>query len=414
MNRVLYLANILPKRSETFVYREILALRKLGYEIDTASVRAPELDLGSPELDELSQSTVEVYSRGVIRLVADASVEVLRHPLKSMRTLMRLFGDVLFARDLRLSARAKVLWQGMASLALARRVGGRGIEHIHVHFAHVPATIGMYCSIQLRVGFSFTGHANDLFPSRTLLKEKIQRARFVNCISEWHRDFYRSIVHREDDDLIIVRCGVDTALYEVTPLPRGEIFELLAVGRLVEKKGFDLLLRALASVGREKGEQIHLTLVGDGPMWEPLQRLADELPANVGVTFTGSMENSVIMDLMGTADLVVLPCRVTSSGDRDGIPVVLMEGMVRGRCVLCGDLETIRELVEDGVSGVLVPAGDQAALERKIQELRFAPQRIEELGRGARRRIEQEFDLTLNARRMAERLEREPPGPSEQ
>ena len=138
-----------------------------------------------------------------------------------------------------------------------------------------------------------------------------------------------------------------------------------------------------------------------------LEALAATLPSAVEVDFRGETTNTQAMEFMSHADLFVLPCAITPSGDRDGIPVVLMEAMAYGRCVVSGDLETIRELVEDGVSGVLVPPGDAVALERALVELREDPQRRSALGEQARRRVEEEFDLSLNAKRLAARLSRE-------
>ena len=138
-----------------------------------------------------------------------------------------------------------------------------------------------------------------------------------------------------------------------------------------------------------------------------LEAMVATLPGDVEVDFRGEATNPQAMELMAHADLFVLPCAVTPSGDRDGIPVVLMEAMAYGRCVVSGDLETIRELVEDGVSGVMVPPGDAAALESVLAELRSDPQRRSALGQQARRRVEGEFDLILNAKRLAARLRRE-------
>jgi glycosyltransferase involved in cell wall biosynthesis len=106
------------------------------------------------------------------------------------------------------------------------------------------------------------------------------------------------------------------------------------------------------------------------------------------------------MELMGEVDVFVIPCRVAGSGDRDGIPVVLMEAMARGRCVVSGDLETIRELVRDGETGLMVPPGDRAALARVLSELALDRDRVDTLGRAGRLRVEQEFDLLVNARRI--------------
>lgn len=398
---ILYMSGTLPKRSETFVYREILALRELGVPVRTASVHDPaeKLDDAGP-LSRMAAETVGVYPPGVLRLLADAGAELLTRPGRTLRTAGGVLHDVLFSKEVRASRKPKVVWQGLGALALARRVRAMNIGHIHCHMAHVPTTVGMYAAMQLGVPFSFTGHANDIFPNRTLLREKLERACWVNCISHWHRGFYRSIVSRPDEDYPIVRCGVDTRAYQTTQAPRRERLEVLAVGRLVEKKGFDVLVRAAGTAARVGAPAMRVRIAGDGEQEAALRRLVADLPADALVEMLGDTGNEQVMALMGEVDVFVLPCRVAQSGDRDGIPVVLMEAMARGRCVVSGDIETIRELVRDGDTGVMIPPGDHDALVRTLTDLAHDRDRIDQLGCSARRWVEQEFDLTENARRI--------------
>jgi len=397
---VLYMSGALPVRSETFVYREICALRDLGIRIETASVHKPMAGLDDGVLYAMAKSSIEIYSLGAGALVRDALVECFVHPLRSVMTMTRCKLDAIFSSDITLSRRPKVVWQGMAGLALARRARSKGIMHIHAHMAHVPTTIGMYAAKQLGVSFSFTGHANDIFPNRTMLKEKLERSVFANCISYWHRAFFQDIVAKDDSCYPIVRCGVDTREYEPTQAPRGEQLQVLGVGRLVEKKGFDVLIKAAGEIAAAGGPPMRITIAGGGPDEEELAALVRSLPPTCEVVLLGDTDNDRVMELMTQVDVFALPCRVAKSGDRDGIPVVLMEAMARGRCVISGDIETIRELVEDGISGVMIPPGDQKTLEKVLVELANNRDRVDELGRAARRKMEDEFDLALNAKRI--------------
>ena len=402
---VLYMSGTVPKRSETFVYREILALRKLGIDIQTASVHASEHGLDDGVLEDIANTTTQIYAWGAVSIMCGNVFELLRHPVRTCCTMARCKLDAFFSSDVSLARKPKVIWQGMAGIALARRVRKSGVVHIHSHMAHVPTTIAMYAAKQLGITFSFTGHANDLFPNRTLLKEKLQRALFTNCISEWHRAFYQEIVSKPDADYPVVRCGVDTAAYQTTPAPRTEQLQVLSVGRLVEKKGFDVLIAAAGQIAERGGVPMRVVIAGDGPDEDKLRPMVNALHPMAEVQMLGDTDNDQVMELMSTVDVFALPCRIATSGDRDGIPVVLMEAMARGRCVISGDLETIRELVQDGVSGVMIPPGDQAALEEVLVELANNRDRVDELGAAARKRIEDEFDLTLNAQRIKEALE---------
>ena len=403
-NTVLYISGVLPARSETFVYREILALRSLGLDVATASVHAPTHGLDDGELAEMTKTTTELYSSGAMSIIVDAGIEACTHPIRTVSTLLRCVQDAALSPDVPSRKRAKVVWQGVAGLALAKRVRVQKIVHIHAHMAHVPTTIAMYGAMQLGISFSFTGHANDIFPNRTLLNEKLERALFVNCISYWHRAFYQAIVSRPDAEYPVVRCGVDTSAYESTLAPSGEKLEVFSVGRLIEKKGFDVLIKAAGEIAKAGGPEMRITIAGGGPDEAQLKALVKSLPPTAEVVLLGDTNNDQVMELMTQADVFALPCRVAQGGDRDGIPVVLMEAMARGRCVISGDLETIRELIEDGISGVMIPPGDQKALEKVLIELANNRIRVDELGEAARKRIEDEFDLMLNANRMKDAL----------
>lgn len=403
--RILYMSGSVPTRSETFVYREILALRELGLDVRTASVHAPTHGLDDGELDRMAHESIELYSAGKALILRDASAELLTRPVRTLSTISRVVIDAMFSSEVSLKRKPKVVWQGLTGLALARRARRERITHIHAHMAHVPTTIAMYAAKQLGIGFSFTGHAIDLFPNRTLLSEKLERAEFINCISHWHRRFYQQIVDRADEDLPIVRCGVDTTKYQTTAAPANEMLEVLGVGRLVEKKGFDVLIGAAGRLA-EMGVPIRVRIAGGGPELKKLSELVDALDDSASVELLGETDNDRVMELMNEADVFALPCRVAKSGDRDGIPVVLMEAMARGRCVISGDLETIRELIEDDVSGVMIPPGDLGALVDVLGALTSDRQRVDELGRAARKRIEEEFDLQSNAQRIVETMRR--------
>jgi len=401
---ILYMSGSVPVRSETFVYREILALRSLGLNIKTASVHAPTHGLDDGELDAMAKSTTEIYSTGKMLILTDAIGEFFSHPIRTIKTITRCKLDAFFSSEVSFERMPKVLWQGLAGLALAHRVREQDIGHIHAHMAHVPTTIAMYAAMQLGISFSFTGHANDIFPNRTLLKEKLERAAFANCISHWHRAFFQGIVDRPDADYPIVRCGVDTKEYEATKPPAGDRLEVLSVGRLVEKKGFDVLIKAAGEIAQAGDVLMRVTIAGGGPEEDALKALVKSLPPTAEVVMLGETDNDRVMELMTQADVFALPCRVAESGDRDGIPVVLMEAMARGRCVISGDIETIRELVEDGISGVMIPPGDQEALEKVLIELANNRIQVDILGKAARQRIEEEFDLMLNANRIKDAL----------
>ncbi len=400
---ILYLAAVLPKRSETFVYREVLGLRGRGVRVSVASVHAPEADLGDVRLDALADEAVVVYGhgrRGRVNVFRDARRQGLtRVPAGLGEVPVRYW--------------PKYAFQWEAGYALAYRLRDHGITHIHAHMAHVPTTVAMACAKALGVPFSFTGHAADLFRDRSALRTKLRRAAFVSCISEWHRDFYRDLVPELDEaKLPVIRCGVDLA--EFSPVDPGAAApgSILAVGRLVPKKGFDVLIEAVArlshsrrathAAGSRSDPAIapHVTLVGDGPEEANLKALAAKLNVADCVTFAGAKSNAEVRELMGKAALFVLPCREAADGDRDGIPVVLMEAMARRVCVVSGDLPTIRELVADKVTGCMVEPGSADKLADAVGALLRDDARRERLAEAGRARVAEEFSLRVTLDRL--------------
>jgi glycosyltransferase involved in cell wall biosynthesis len=394
---ILYIAGVLPKLSETFVYREVFALRERGIRVRLASVNPPEGGLGNPRLEQLAAETIPVYGTGPWRLLVDAALESLAHPARTVGTKLLALRHAVLSRDVRLARRPRVIWQMLAALALARRVRPLGIRHIHAHMAHVPATIAMYAAGQLGIGFSFTGHANDIFPNRTLLAEKLRRARFASCISRWHREFYRCVSGVPDSRLPVVRCGVEAPV--VGRPGGGDRPRIVGVGRLVPKKGFDTLIRAAGELAGG-GAAFECRVIGDGPQREDLAALVRDPGLAASVELVGALPNDRVLDELAAADLFVLPCRVDPGGDRDGIPVVLMEAMVRGVCVISGDLPAIRELVRHGETGLMVPPGEVAPLVTAMRAVLADRELRERLGRQGRAWVTDEFSAGVNADRL--------------
>ncbi|HMO25016.1 MAG TPA: glycosyltransferase, partial [Tepidisphaeraceae bacterium] len=264
MDVIAYIAGEFPLRSETFVYREVRALRQRGRTVICVTLNPPHDP--PPDDDDLVRGRLMVYGFAKAATLKAAIAEMARHPLRALRTLWMAKLDALLPGELMsMRARLKLPMQAVMAIGLSRRLRHRGVTHIHAHFAHAPATVAMYAATQLGIPFSFTGHANDLFHRRALLKRKLARAKFVACISEWHRALYRSVCDRPAEQYPVIRCGVDTS--EFAPRQRASSdgpMKVLTVGRLVEKKGIDTLVRALHALDPTR-TRWSLTIAGDGP-----------------------------------------------------------------------------------------------------------------------------------------------------
>jgi len=383
---ILYVGARLPELSETFVYRELLNLRQRGHSVAIASVHAPRVFPDDAQLAALSEEALVIYSPATIGALPLA---LLAHPGLAADAV----GDAVRADHKGLSDRIKHVVQAAMGISAGWRMRRRGIGHVHAHMANVPTMVALYIARTLGARFSFTGHAADLFVQRSALAFKLSQADFVSCISHWHRDFYQEVADIPEAKLPVVRCSVAMP----TAVATADAHEIVTVARLVAKKGIDLLLRAFAA---SNATDWHLRILGDGPERRTLEDLARELGLGDRVIFEGARPHAVCLKAISEAGLFVLPCRTAETGDKDGIPVVLMEAMAASRCVIAGRLPAIEELVEDTVSGVLVPGNDADALAQAIDAVTSDIGLRERLGTAARAKVAAEFSDEINIERL--------------
>lgn len=383
MPTVAYIAGQFPLRSETFVYREVRELRKRGWTVHTFGLK-PVTEETPAELRDLRESTSIVYDDG------SPYGKALAHPFASLRALLDAFRTTEPAT---MKSRLKLIVQSAVAAEFAKQLKSLGVQHVHAHFAHAPTSIAMYAARSAGLPFSFTGHANDLFQRRQLLRKKLARARFVSCISRWHRDLYQKLTPREEENYPIIRCGIDTEIFAPVQKRPTDVPQLLTVCRLVEKKGVDALIRAMARL-RQNQLVTQLKIVGDGPLRPKLESMTREFALTEHVQFVGAQDSEFVRKAMTEADMLVLPCRVDSSGDRDGIPVVLMEAMACGLPVVSGDLPAIRELVVDRKTGLRVDANNIDDIATAIATLCRDQQMSKSLGYAARELVMCEFSLS--------------------
>lgn len=393
--RILYIGSSLPCRSETFVYREIFALRKRGCETFAASVHMPEKNLGDEQLDLLAEEAYRIYAKLKSRFLFDVLQEMITHPKDSIKTLLFCFS---FAgspfQKLTLSQRFKILFQAFAALGSAKWTREKKIEHIHAHMAHVPTSIAMFLGRHLHLPFSFTGHAADLFCEASLLKEKIARAAFVSCISLWHRRYYKSLSGVEWEKLPLIRCGIDIQAFHAGPKKEKQKrkLKITSIGRLVPKKGHEYLIKELDNFSSQNMDW-ECIIIGDGAEKQKLERMIDVSKSKSRIHLLGPKSNKEIISILKNSDIFVLPCIVDGRGDRDGIPVSILEAMAACLPVISGDIPTIREAIENNVDGILVDPKVIGALWKSLALLAGSPEIRKNLGLKAREKIAREFSI---------------------
>lgn len=315
---------------------------------------------------------------------------------------LRMLSNALFGPAEGWKQRFTLLYQVIPSLVLAMRWRNRGIGHIHAHWAHTATSIAMHTSALLGVGFSFTGHANDLFVHRIGLTAKVRRARFVVCISEYHKRFYE-MLGGDPKRLPVVYCGIDTlrlaADHPASKQPRPRI---VSVGRLVEKKGFDDLISACALL-RDDGLDFECVIGGSGPLLDELNRLisANHLEDRVFMTGSAVLQEN-LPEFLSSASVFSLPCVRDSDGDMDGLPQVLIEAMLCGLPVVSTRLVGIPDLVRDGETGLLVTPNDVKGMALAIERLVSSPALATDLGGRGQAWAREFFSLKETVNRLSD------------
>lgn len=396
---IAYLAPEIPSVSATFVYREILELRKLGARVVPFSMHTCSGSELPAEARQFLRETHVLYGKPLAGLKSALGF-VCRHPQRALKTVGLALRDTLRGRFCDLGTRLKVPLQAVAALDLANRLEAAAVGHLHIHFAHAPCTLGMYAAHAAGIPFSVTAHANDIFQRPAMLEEKIQRARPFVTISRANRRRLGMHYPGTAGAIRVVRCGVPTLKYRV----RGEHEKslrpvLMSVGRLVPKKGTAVLLEALSKVVPHFPD-VQLQLVGDGPERTALEALVSHLRIEKNVVFCSALDTDQIQEMLGKTWGFALACRMDDQGDMDGIPVVLMEAMARGVPVVSTRLSGVPELIEHGKSGLLADPDDAEGLALAIRRLLTERALAEELGAAGRDRVVSEFDSRHGASKL--------------
>ncbi|MGE0487554.1 MAG: glycosyltransferase [Gammaproteobacteria bacterium] len=392
--RVLYLTSLFPCWSETFIVREILALQAMGVDIRIVSLKPPTERMVQSDAAKLLDRVI--YPPAGARGALAALFAGLRHPIETARMVFSIL------RGLRTTptSLAKSLVVVLRTLAMLEEMRRFAPDHLHAHWATYPSTAALFASRMLGVPFSFTSHAHDIFLEDHLLALKLAEAKFGVTISEFNRRFIAERIGSEfADKLRIVHCGISPQAFpfEVAQASSGRI---VAVGRLDEIKGFEHLVRACALL-RDEGVPFSCRIIGDGPLRTSLQQQIDAASLAGHVVLAGAMPQEAVRSELRAAAMFVLPSVVTRTGDRDGIPVALMEAMALGIPVVSTHVSGIPELIQDGVSGHLAqPASATELADCMRRSLALtAPQRQRQC-EAARRTVEEGFDISKEAARL--------------
>ncbi len=399
-HRVGYVVKMYPRFSETFVVNEILAREAAGADVEIFSLRPPVDPRFHATLADVSAPVTWIPHGG--RKVAD-----LWALLAEGRRRLPGFGQAL-PELLAVEADA-----GAQAVELALAVQERGVTHLHAHFASVATTVARLASVCTGVPYSFTAHAKDIFHAdvdRADLTRKLTGAHHVVTVSDFNADHLRAICgEAATRRLHRVYNGIDLDAFTFAA-PKRRAPTVVAVGRLVEKKGFDVLLHACAVLAGT-GRAVACDVVGGGPLESDLRALARRLGLDEVVRFHGPLPQGEVRDLVATGSVLAAPCVVGEDGNRDGLPTVLLEAMALGTPCVATPITGIPEVVRHDDTGLLVPERDPGALAAAVARLLDdEPLRVR-LASRARALVEEAFDGRRQASRLATLLaEPEPAG----
>jgi glycosyltransferase involved in cell wall biosynthesis len=391
--RVAFVLKGYPRLSETFIAQEIAALEKRGLDILIVSLRRPTDGATHPVHREIKAPVLYLpeyllleplrvlrscFHKNVFKALKPWWKDFLRDPTPNR---IRRFGQALV-----LAAEAP-----------------KDITWLHAHFLHTPASVARYAALLLELPWSGSAHAKDVWTTPEWEKrEKLAACEWLVTCTALNQRHLAALAPAGKVELVYH--GIDLTRFPLPPRRAAAgALTILSVCRLVEKKGVDVLLDALARL--PEGRDWRFVHVGGGPLAATMQRRARALGIADRVTWRGAMTQDRVLEEYRAADLFVLASRVADDGDRDGLPNVLAEAQSQGLACVASRVSAIPELLRDGVSGVLVAENDPAALAGAIETLLADPARRRALGAAGQARVRAEFVLERNLDRLAEKFD---------
>lgn len=383
-----YVLKRYPRFSETFVVNEILALEKAGVEVEIFA-------LGPVSETHFQEAISRV--RAPVRRIRDQFHDTelywqlivqARKALPEFRRLSHLADD----HD----------WVTVGqALLLAMKAQAAGLRHLHAHFGTQATTVARLAAAFAGIHYSFTAHAKDIYhqyDEPVQLDLKIRDAAFTVTVSDYNLQYLRNQYGADPARTHRIYNGLDLTAFEYqAPVQRAP--HILAVGRLVEKKGFPWLVEAMALL-RDRHIDARCTFVGDGPMRPILKQMIEQYGLQDRVQLAGVRTLPQIISMLHEAAMLVAPCIISEGGDRDGLPTILVEAMALGTPCISTNVVGIPELVRDRITGRCVESRNAEALADAIADLLANPARARQYADAARALVEQEYDVHKNTAQL--------------
>lgn len=390
--RVAFVLKGYPRLSETFVAQEILALEQRGLAIDIWSLRHPTDATSHPVHQDIAApvSYLPEYLRDEPDRVRKAWRTCSAWPSWQTAT-------ALFERDYRRDPTVNRVRRFGQGVVLAAELPP-SVTHLHAHFLHTPASTTRYAALLKGLPWSVSAHAKDIWTSPAWEKrEKLSDCAFAVTCTAANAEHLAQLA--PDGRVSLVYHGLDLARFPAAPATRPEnpVPVILSVGRAVTKKGYPVLLQALAEI-EAPWRFVH---IGGGEQLAELKQQARALGIADRIDWRGPQPQQAVLEACRQADLFVLASRIADDGDRDGLPNVLMEAQSQGLPVVATAVSAIPELVRDGETGLLVPQEDPQALAAALTRMLRDPAARKAMGQAGEARVRSAFDLDRCIDRLA-------------
>jgi glycosyltransferase involved in cell wall biosynthesis len=395
--RLGYLYSRYPVISQTFCDAEMLALERLGIELEIGSVYPPLTSLRHEHISRLRAPIHYAPPQTILRIWE-----------KNAKTTGKWPGALVDQHERNYGPSFKAEQRARNALFFAEQFLRSGVAHFHVHFARHATHTALFVKEISKIGFSFTAHAQDFMldvGSDELLREMCREAAFVVAVSDYSRDLLVQKCPDAAGKIHRVYNGIN--LRKLKPAPPRSLNvrpRILSVGRLIEFKGFRDLIAASAEL-KKRGIEFECEIIGEGPLREELQNAITVAGLDGIVRLLGALSQEEVLRRLVDCDVFALASIVDSKGASDILPTVILEAMAAARPVVSTRLAGIPEMVRDGESGLLVAPGDVAALADALESLLRDPQLRERFGASGRRVVEDKFDVDKNAAQLLQLFE---------
>lgn len=379
-----YVVKRYPRYSETFIVNEILEHERAGLDIEIFALRPPT--------DSHFQGAIADVRAAVHYVDPPAGVSNFWSRLSdAARSLPGTWPAMAAAAGME----ARDVFQAVQLAVLGRDLG---VDVLHAHFATSATDVARLTGRITRIPFTFTAHAKDIFHQSVdtdTLRRKLHDAAAVVTVSDYNLQYLHSSFPDVSGNVRRIYNGLDLPRFPFT-LPGERERRIVAVGRLVEKKGFDVLVEA-CGVLRKNGIAFHCDIIGQGDQEQTLRNLIDRFDLGSHVTLTGPLPLHRVKEEIQKAAVVAAPCVVGADGNRDGLPTVLLESMALGTPCVSTDVTGIPEAIRHDVTGLIVPQRNARQLARALATMLGDPELRCRIAREARSLIESSFDVAKSA-----------------